>query len=128
MYQLDAVEEEEAAEEVARLDGESVLYVREEDDGLAGPLCWELLAHRRPLVAFVLGLSNSRSSAAVDSSQTVSGSGTGAFSIFPSSKPMDLDLNITRDLVRMRGHGGGGPKLGCTDVLSRCCAMAEPKY
>jgi hypothetical protein len=108
MYQLDAVEEEEAAEEVARLDGESVLYVREEDDGLAGPLCWELLAHRRPLVAFVLGLSNSRSakawicsSATVDSSQTVSGSGTGAFSIFPSSKPMDLDLNITRDLVRM---------------------------
>jgi hypothetical protein len=38
MYQLDVVEEEEAAEEVARRDAESVLDVCEDDDGLAGPL------------------------------------------------------------------------------------------
>jgi hypothetical protein len=48
----------------------------------------------------------------VDVFQTVRGSGMGAFSIFYSSKPVDLDLKSTRDLVRMRGRGGGEPKLG----------------
>jgi hypothetical protein len=39
---------------------------------------------------------------------------------------MDLDLNSTRDLVRMRGRDGGGPKLDSTAVLSKRCAVAEP--
>jgi hypothetical protein len=38
MYQLDGVEEEEAAKEVARRDAEYALDVCEEDDGLIGPI------------------------------------------------------------------------------------------
>jgi hypothetical protein len=48
----------------------------------------------------------------MDASQMVHGSRTGVFSILSSLKPVHLDLNITRDLVHMRGRGGGGPKLG----------------
>jgi hypothetical protein len=48
MHHLDPVEVEEAAEEVARRDPEPALDMREEDDGLAGPLSGELLTHRRP--------------------------------------------------------------------------------
>jgi hypothetical protein len=66
------------------------------------------------------------SSVTVYVSQTVRGSGTGAFSIFSSSKPVDLDLKSTRDLVRMRGRGGGGPKLGDAIVLSKHYAAVEP--
>jgi hypothetical protein len=80
-----------------------------------------------------LGLSNPRSasdwicsSITVDVSQTVRGSGTGAFSIFSSSKPVDLDLKSRRDLVRMRGRRGGRPKLGGAAVLSKHCAAVEP--
>jgi hypothetical protein len=62
----------------------------------------------------------------MDASQTVRGSGTGAFSIFFSSKPTDLDLNSTRYLVHMRGRGGGGPKLGGAAIFSRRCMAAEP--
>jgi hypothetical protein len=50
----------------------------------------------------------------------------GAFSIFPSSKPMHLDLKVTSDLVRMRGHGGGRTKLGGTATFSEHCAVAKP--
>jgi hypothetical protein len=38
MYQLDAVEEEEAAKEIAHRDPKSTLDVREQDDSLASPL------------------------------------------------------------------------------------------
>jgi hypothetical protein len=62
----------------------------------------------------------------VDGSQTVHGSGTSAFSIFPFSKLVDLDRNNTRDLVRLRGHGRGGPKLSCAAVLSRRCWRQNP--
>jgi hypothetical protein len=55
----------------------------------------------------------------VDGSQTMHGSRTGAFSIFPSSKPVDLDLNNTRNLVRMRGRNDGGTKLGSAADFSR---------
>jgi hypothetical protein len=48
VYQLNTVEEEEAVEEVTRRDPESALDVREEDDGLAGPLGRELLTFRWP--------------------------------------------------------------------------------
>jgi hypothetical protein len=44
----------------------------------------------------------------------------------PSLKPVNLDLNSTKDLVRMRGRDGGGPKLGGAVVLSRHYAAAEP--
>jgi hypothetical protein len=39
---------------------------------------------------------------------------------------MNLDLNSTRDLVRVQGRGGGGPKLGGATILSRRCATVEP--
>jgi hypothetical protein len=55
MYQLDAVEVEEATQEVARRDAESALDMREEDDGLAGPLRRELLTRRRPTTDLRLG-------------------------------------------------------------------------
>jgi hypothetical protein len=48
-------EEEEAADEVARRDSESTLDVREEDDGLAGPLRRELVARDRAPADFRLG-------------------------------------------------------------------------
>jgi hypothetical protein len=80
-----------------------------------------------------LGLSNPRSasdwicsSVTVDASQTVHGSGMGAFSILPSSKPVHLDLKVTSDLVRMRGSGDGGPKLGGAAAFSGHSAAAEP--
>jgi hypothetical protein len=75
MYQLNVVEEEEAAEEITHPDRESVLDVREEDDGLAGPLCRELLACPGLQPTSVLGLSNPRSTKAwIYSSVTVDGS------------------------------------------------------
>jgi hypothetical protein len=46
VHQLDAVEVEEAAQEVSQRDAETSLDVREEDDGLSSPLCRELLARR----------------------------------------------------------------------------------
>jgi hypothetical protein len=42
----------------------------------------------------------------------VLGPGIAGFSILPSSNPVHFDLKVTSDLVRMRGRGGGGPKLG----------------
>jgi hypothetical protein len=42
----------------------------------------------------------------------VLGSGIDGFSILPSSNPMHLDLKVINDLVRMRGRGGSGSKLG----------------
>jgi hypothetical protein len=39
---------------------------------------------------------------------------------------VDLDLKCTRDLVRMRGRGGGGPKLGGAAIFSKHYAAAEP--
>jgi hypothetical protein len=45
------------------------------------------------------------SSVTVDVSQTVLGSGMGAFSILPSSKPVHLDQKVMSDLVHMRGNG-----------------------
>jgi hypothetical protein len=62
----------------------------------------------------------------VDVSQTVLGSGMGAFSILPSSKPEHLDLKVTSDLVRMRGHGGGRPKLDGVAAFSGHYVAAEP--
>jgi hypothetical protein len=50
----------------------------------------------------------------------------GAFSILPSSKPVHLDLKVTIDLVRMRGRGGGRPKLGSAVAFSGHCAAVEP--
>jgi hypothetical protein len=44
VHQLDVVEVEESAQEVTSRDAEPTLDVREEDDGLAGPLRQELLA------------------------------------------------------------------------------------
>jgi hypothetical protein len=38
---------------------------------------------------------------------------------------VNLDLNSTRDLVRMRGRGSGGPKLGGTAHFSGHYAAAE---
>jgi hypothetical protein len=55
MYQLDAVEEEEAMEKIARRDPEPMLDERKEDDGLAGPLHRELLARRWPTADLHLG-------------------------------------------------------------------------
>jgi hypothetical protein len=79
-----------------------------------------------------LGLSSPRSasnwicsSVTVDASQTVHGSGTGAFSILPSSKPVHLDLKVMGDLVRMRGRGDSGPKLGGAATFSGHCAAAQ---
>jgi hypothetical protein len=48
------------------------------------------------------------------------------FSMLPSSKPVNLDLKSTSDLVRMRGRSGGGPKLNGTASFSGHCATAEP--
>jgi hypothetical protein len=48
-----------------------------------------------------------------------------AFSILPSSKPMHLDLKVTSDLVRMRGHDGDRPKLGGVVAFSMRCAVEE---
>jgi hypothetical protein len=63
-----------------------------------------------------LGLSSPRyanawicSSVTIDASQTVLGSGMGAFSVLPSSKLVHLDLKVTSDLVRMRERGGSRP-------------------
>jgi hypothetical protein len=50
----------------------------------------------------------------------------GAFSILPSSKPVHLDLKVTSDLVRMRGRGGGRPKLGGSAAFFGHCVAAEP--
>jgi hypothetical protein len=55
VHQLDAVEVEEATQEVARRDVETSLDVREEDNGLADPLIWELLARRQPPADLRLG-------------------------------------------------------------------------
>jgi hypothetical protein len=49
----------------------------------------------------------------------------GAFSIFPSSKSVYLDLKVTSDLVRMCGQGGDKPKLGGAVAFSVHCAAAE---
>jgi hypothetical protein len=55
VHQLDAVEVKKPAQEVARRDAESEIDVREEDDGLAGPLRLELLSRRRPQTDLHLG-------------------------------------------------------------------------
>jgi hypothetical protein len=55
VHQLDAVEVEEAMQEVSHRDAETSLDVREEDDGLAGPLYRELLARRPPPPDLELG-------------------------------------------------------------------------
>jgi hypothetical protein len=55
VHQLNAVEVEEAAQQVARRDAEPALNMGEEDDGLAGPLRRELLAWRRPPADLRLG-------------------------------------------------------------------------
>jgi hypothetical protein len=44
VHQLDAVVVKQPAQEVARRDAEPALDVREANDGLAGPLCRELLS------------------------------------------------------------------------------------
>jgi hypothetical protein len=49
----------------------------------------------------------------------------GTFSILLSSKPAQLDLKVTSNLVHMRGHGGGRPKLGGVVAFSVHCATAE---
>jgi hypothetical protein len=99
MYQLDVIEEEKAVEEVTRRDPEPKLDMREEDDGLAGPLCLELLTRRRPPTDLRLGPQQSvgrqgldLTFVVVDGSETVCSSRIGAFSIFPSLKPVDLAL------------------------------------
>jgi hypothetical protein len=56
----------------------------------------------------------------------VGGLGMGAFSILPSSKPVHLDLKVTSNLVRMRGRGGGRPKLGGATTFSGHYAAVEP--
>jgi hypothetical protein len=61
----------------------------------------------------------------LDVSQMVLGSGMGAFSIFPSSKLVHLDLKVTSDLVRFRRHDSGKPKLGGAVAFSVHCAAAE---
>jgi hypothetical protein len=48
VHQLDAVEVEEATQEVTHWDAETALVVREKDNSLAGPLHQELLACRWP--------------------------------------------------------------------------------
>jgi hypothetical protein len=48
VHQLGAVEVKQPVQEVARRDAEPTLDVREEDDGLAGPLYRELLSRRQP--------------------------------------------------------------------------------
>jgi hypothetical protein len=53
------------------------------------------------------------------------GSGMGTFSILPLSKPVHLDLKVTSDLVRFRGHDSGKPKLGDAVAFSVHCAAAE---
>jgi hypothetical protein len=55
VHQLNAVEVEEAAQEVTRRDAEPALDMREEDDGLASPLRRELLARRWPPANLRLG-------------------------------------------------------------------------
>jgi hypothetical protein len=52
-------------------------------------------------------------------------SGMVAFSILPSSKPVPLDLKVTSDSVRMRGHGGDRPKLSGPVAFFVHCAVAE---
>jgi hypothetical protein len=49
----------------------------------------------------------------------------GAFSILPSSKPVHLDVKVTSNLVRMRRHSSGRPKLGSAIAFSVHCAVAE---
>jgi hypothetical protein len=61
----------------------------------------------------------------VEVSQKVLGSGMGAFSIFPSSKLVHLDLKLTSDLVRMRRHSGDRPKLGGAVAFSMHCTTEE---
>jgi hypothetical protein len=56
----------------------------------------------------------------------VGGLEMGAFSILPFSKPVHLDLKVTSDLVRMRGRGGGRPKLGSATTFSGHYAAVEP--
>jgi hypothetical protein len=46
--------------------------------------------------------------------------------LWVSPTPVNLNPKSTRDLVRMRGHSGGRPKLGGAAVLSKHCAAAEP--
>jgi hypothetical protein len=43
----------------------------------------------------------------------------------PSSKPVHLDLKVMGDLVRMRGRGDSGPKLGGAATFSGHCAAAQ---
>jgi hypothetical protein len=133
MCQLDEVEEEETAEEVARRDAEPALECARKMTVSPVPSVENSSPAAGLQPTFVLGLSSPRSTRAwigssvtVDGSQTVRGSGTGAFSIFPSSKLVDLDLNSTRDFVLVWGHSGGEPKLDNAAILSRCCEAVEP--
>jgi hypothetical protein len=48
VYQLDAIEEEKVAEEIAHRDPKPALDACKEDDGLASPLRQKLLARCRP--------------------------------------------------------------------------------
>jgi hypothetical protein len=56
MFQVDLVEVEQSAEEVAHGDPKPSPNVREEGDGLIGPLDGERLAGRWPLAHLLLGL------------------------------------------------------------------------
>jgi hypothetical protein len=47
------------------------------------------------------------------------------FSIFPSSKPVQLDLKVTSDLVRMPGRNGDRPKLSGVVAFYVHCAAEE---
>jgi hypothetical protein len=58
MHHLDHVKEEKAAKEVADRNSEPALNVREEDDGLVGPLSGNSLPTVGLQPTSVLGLSN----------------------------------------------------------------------
>jgi hypothetical protein len=96
-----------------------VLDVRDEDDVSPVPSVGNTSPAASLHPTCDLGRSNPRStrdwicsSVTDDVSHTGLGSGSVGFSIFAYSNPTLLNLKVTSDFTRMRGHGGGGSKLG----------------